>query len=160
MLFKLPQIATIVALSTFTGAFKVPEGQPDGVYAINVYTNGTEEHIRIDMDNFNSTDLAAANKKTKRQIDFPNSFVKCNPTIVAYDDWESSSDTFKAVCTFEGDTFLYPIKGYSVSYMCNYSETRNPCNPDEWNQVVAEVSEQCYFSVNESSPVSYASKIS
>jgi hypothetical protein len=66
MLFKLPQIATIVALSAVDGAFKVPEGQPDGVYAISVYANRTEEHICIDTGNFNSTDLAAANKKTKR----------------------------------------------------------------------------------------------
>jgi hypothetical protein len=98
--------------------------------------------------------LQAANKKTKRQIDFPNSFVQYNPAIVAYDDCLSSRNTFKAACVFEGDEFLYQtravysIKGYSVSYMCNYSESGNQCDPDEWNQVVAEVSEQGYFSVN------------
>jgi hypothetical protein len=76
MLFKLSLTATIIPLLIFAGAFQVPEGQPDGAYPINVYANGTEEHIRIDTDNVNSTSLEAANKKTKRQIDFPDSFTR------------------------------------------------------------------------------------
>jgi hypothetical protein len=96
--------------------------------------------------------LAAANKKTKREIDFPGFFVQWNSAIVLFDDWKASSNTFGNVCEYNGDTYLYALRalyavqGYSVSYICNYSKSGNPCNVDEWNQVIGEVGDQCYFS--------------
>ena len=146
-------LTSFFLLAASVNSFRIPAGQPNGVYSVDFDTNGNEVHTLLKLTEYGGTSSMArgidssSKLASERRDKHDTSSVNCAGYALNDTDTDIANDALDEQCSggtgVGGHSNFYSIANCTVAYFCNFNAGGDTCSSSERQEDSRLITSQC-----------------